>query len=450
MLLTPLVMATLNLYIVTFNCGLALIDTQAVASQILKGVDGALPDLIVISLQEIAPISSSFIGGSFLVPQFERVENAVNLAAKERGNAGEYKAVVARNVGMTALMVLAKDPASIEAIESAEVGLGAKEMGNKGAVGVRLLYRDVEAGANASTELTFVAAHLAAMEPEIERRNEDWKNIVRGLVFSSNPQERKGDATSLSAAADQDDQPLLSTSPQAAGIYKPTSHLFIAGDLNYRTSILKPGPNDYAETFPQPYNSPDSPQHYSKLFEGDQLNQERQAGRTCHGLIESPVTFPPTYKYEEEGPFLVSDDEIEKWNWASHRWPSWCDRILYLDIPTWLSKPYPEARIIPHRYIALPLFPTSDHRAVVQSFTIPLIPIPIPDEEYDDSSDPRIKPPFNIDPDWRAKRQQARKLEFFAGLLAYFTATWEGGALMLATLGGVVGGFFMLRAAIDF
>ena len=102
------------------------------------------------------------------------------------------------------------------------VGLGASEMRNKGAVGVRFTYYD---NGRASTEFTFVAAHLAAMEEALDRRNEDWMDIVRGLVFSS--------ASSKS--------PRKSPS-HSAGIYKPTSHLFIArrSQLSHISSQAKP------------------------------------------------------------------------------------------------------------------------------------------------------------------------------------------------------------------
>lgn len=445
-------MASLSLYIITFNCGLELIDIPAVASQLFNGLDDTkLPDLLVISLQEISPVAHAFIGGSFLAPYLARFHEAVDLAAKNVAGerAGRYFSIITRHVGITAIMVFAKEPAAIDGMETAGVGLGASDMGNKGAVGVRFTYRDVDSSGIASTELTFVAAHLAAMEGQLERRNEDWKNIVRGLVFSSISQEHTGNATSLSAQPFEDEQPLLSLSPRAAGIYRPTSHLFVAGDLNYRTSILKPSPDDHRESFPQPHHDEADPQHHFNLFENDQLTQEREAGRTCHGLKESPITFPPTYKYNTDEPFLVPDEDISHWSWAKHRWPSWCDRILYMDIPPWLERKAPQAKIIPHKYIALPLFPTSDHRAVVQLFTVPLIPIPEPDEN-EDSEDPRIKPPFTINPDWKANREKAKRLEHYAGLTAYLTGTWEGWAVVSATAAGIVGGYFMLKAIFDF
>ncbi|KAF8854320.1 inositol 5-phosphatase-like protein [Acephala macrosclerotiorum] len=441
-------MAALNLYLVTFNCGLTYINIDAFSSKLFTGLTSpSLPDLIILSLQEIAPIPHSLIGGSFLVPYFSRFYHAVQKGARKWSNATDdlpiYDPVAARNLGMTGLMIFAKDPSRIKDIEFDGVGVGLAEMGNKGAVGLRFKYHG---SAGTFTELTFVAAHLAAMEWEVKRRNEDWENIVRGLVFSST----SGKATtSLSA---EEKRPLLSISGRDAGIYKPTSHLFVAGDLNYRTSSISPAPNDHVDTFPQPHHDSSSPNHYSALFEHDQLTQELAAKRTLQGLKEAPVTFPPTYKYTSKEPFLTPDEELTEWNWAKHRWPSWCDRILYLPIPAWLSRSSPSAEIVVKKYTALPLFPTSDHRAVAAEISVPLIEIPAPtEEELEEKAgdDPRLHPPFEVDIDWKSKRDRARILELIVGFTLYFTTTAEGGGVILAMAVGAVGAYFAIRAMLE-
>lgn len=436
-------MAALSLYIVTFNCGLLPIDTDAFASQLFAGLTSAkLPDLLVLSLQEIAPLSRAFIGGSFLVPYFERFYHAVqrgaNKASSEVEDGPIYTPISARNLGLTAIMIFAKDPSCIQDIEAGGIGVGLWDMGNKGAIGVRFSYH---VGA-ASTELTFVSAHLAAMEWELKRRNDDWKNIVQGLVFSSTSSMGKTGATPLSG----EERPLLSLSSRTAGIYKPTSQLFVAGDLNYRTSVLSPSPTDHKTTFPQPHHTADHQNHFSRLFQSDQLTQERLAGRSCHGLTEASITFPPTYKYKSEEPFLTPDEELSMWQWAKHRWPSWCDRILYLPLAPWLNLQSP-LKITTRKYGALPLFPTSDHRAVTLDLSVPIISIPPPEEEEGD--DPRIQPPYEINIDWRRKRERARQLELLVGFALYFTTTKDGAAVATAILMGVVGTFFAIRAMVE-
>lgn len=309
--------------------------------------------------------------------------------------------------------------------------MGVAEMGNKGAVGARFTYHK----GDSYTELAFVAAHLAAMEDAVLRRNEDWKNIVRRLVFASSPKDSR-------VSTSGETQPLLSISAHDGSIYKPTSHLFLAGDLNYRTSTTKPTPADCTDSFPQPDHASLTP-----LFERDQLNRERMAGRTCHGLVEAQVTFPPTYKYQHKDPFLTPDAELSAWPWASHRWPSWCDRILYLDIPAWMHSQSPDAAIITHKYTALPLFPSSDHRPVALDVSLPLVPIPEPDEETDD---PRANPPFTVDINWKSRRDRARVLELLSGSSLYLTTTAEGGGLVLAMVVGAIGAYLSIKALLQY
>ena len=433
--------ALASLYILTFNCGRSLIEVDAFASQLFDGLESPIvPDILVLSLQEIAPIPHSFIGGSFLVPYFQRFHDAVQRGASKLPHSDDdspiYTPIAIRNMGMTAIMVFVRDPSAVQDVEVARVGVGMAEMGNKGAVAVRFTYGD---GA-ASTEMTFVAVHLAAMEEEILRRNEDWKNIVRRLVFMS------GIKASGTAAASAEERPLLSVSSQDASIFKATSHLFVAGDLNYRTSTMSPSPSDHIDTFPQPHHDASSPNHFSSLLERDQLRKEQAAGRTLHGLIEAPITFPPTYKYDPKEPFLTPDEDLSKWHWAKHRWPSWCDRILYLDMPSWVRREKPNAKIIAKNYTALPLQPTTDHRAVTMQLLVPLIPVPKPDEEEAASRDPRVKPPFVIDINWRNRRDRARTMELVVGFAAYFAATREGNVIAIATVVGIVGGVYAIRA----
>lgn len=406
-------------------------------------------------------MSHGFIGPAMMGPYYERVRESVDAAAralrfesedmrdahqrdKKADRKKVYTNVATRSCGMVVLMVFALDAGAVSGIESGEVGLGVSGMSNKSAVGIRLKYGE--------TEVTFVAAHLAAMEWGLERRNEDWKNIVKGLVLE--PENGSGAPKALREGGEQDDETrgLLEGGEKEYGIFKPTSHLFLAGDLNYRTSSVSPLETDFSSSFPQPNHAKDDPQHYSALFLKDQLTAERAAGRTMHGLSEFPVTFPPTYKYDVHTHDLKNDEEIDdnNWGWAPHRWPSWTDRILYLDLPPWFRREYPEAKIALDQYTSLPLFPMSDHKAVVLSVKVPALAIPEPDEiDRDEAKDPRVAPPFEREPEWRAKRAKARKEELTAGILGFLTTTWEGWCIAVGTLGGIVAGYFLLRAALD-
>lgn len=97
-----------------------------------------------------------------------------------------YKLVGSRNVGMTAIMLFARKPDAIHHIQFAECAFGIADMGNKGAVALRVTYSDAgspgegpdDAAEERTTEITFVATHLAAMEYNLRRRNANWASIV--------------------------------------------------------------------------------------------------------------------------------------------------------------------------------------------------------------------------------------------------------------------------------
>ncbi|KAL8674183.1 MAG: hypothetical protein Q9168_001434 [Polycauliona sp. 1 TL-2023] len=438
----------LSILVITFNCARQLLQPDVFARRLSKSLpDSQRPDIVLLSLQEIAPIAYSFLGGSYLVPYFQRFRHAFDLVGKALDGA-EYVHLITRNVGMTACMVfvLEEHREKIHWMETGGVGVGVQEMGNKGAVGCRLGHGIADG--DDTFELTFVAAHLASMEEALQRRNEDWKNIVRGLVFT--PTLIKGTTKHPKPQAPgHESEPLLSeheasTSQARRGLYTPTSHLILAGDLNYRTSSTKPS-NETHAIFPQLNTGhQDNDSGFDSLLHKDQLSRECNANRTCHGLSEAPIHFPPTYKYSKKAQLQAEkEDEMTTWDWAKHRWPSWCDRILYLDLPAWMR---PRYKIEVEKYTSLPLMPTSDHQPVLMMMKIPLKPIHAPERD-EGEEDVRINAPFDIDPRWRERRQVARRKEILVGVLAYLSLTWEGRTIVLALIiGALLGWFVVLRA----
>ncbi|KAK3355382.1 DNase I-like protein [Neurospora tetraspora] len=547
--------STIDLFILTFNCANNLINVAVWAAHLKaalsgqgaagKGNGNALPDLVVFSLQEVAPLAYSFIGPYFLNPYYARYAEALNLAAGQlleaddyrtssNGASGSgasggdpYKLVRAKNVGMTAILLFARDPSKIQQIEEAECGFGAADMGNKGAVGLRVTWSDVDGREDntiatttteepKTTELTFVATHLAAMEWNLKKRNANWRSIVSGLTFA-NPREvlPKGEFPSESRAArstpdrsgagdtappvprgtqdssnsaddddgDSDAQPLLNTNPdhtstlQSISIFKPTSHLFLAGDLNYRINTTTPPP---LATYPS--FDPSSANHFSNFLPRDQLTQEREAGRTMHGLSEAPITFGPTYKYDVhpvKGE-AVNEESVKRgnkvngvpevpWRFASHRWPGWCDRVLYLDVPAWVTtEPEAEAEAEQRKkkveveveaYDSLPVVETSDHRPVFFRAKVPVlgeeemrVPLLTEEGEGEDElvleewkKDPRVSIPMPVDVHAWERRAAARRKEVVVGWTAFFWSTEEGALVLVALLVMGVGSWWLLR-----
>lgn len=250
----------------------------------------------------------------------------------------------------------------------------------------------------------------------------------------------------------EDGAPLLPGSPDnstepTSGIYTLTSHMILAGDLNYRTSKVRPSPTDH-QVFPQPTQETTDSRHYSKLLKEDQLSREIKAQRTCQGLHEAPIDFPPTYKYSHHARALAEVTGDKKWHWARHRWPSWCDRILYLEMPCWVNAQDTSMTIQTHKYTALPLMSTSDHRPVALSLSIPLRAIPPPGAEVH-ANDVRLDPPFDIDPQWREKRAVARRTELVIGAGAFLCLTWEGRMMLIATIVGAVGGWWIVTSLVN-
>lgn len=501
------------------------------------------------SLQEVAPLSYSFIGSYFINRYYSPYEEALNKAAARvltttttngDGEDGEavqsrprtagtgteraafpYTMVRARNVGMTAILLFARDPAAIHHIQEAGVGFGVQDMGNKGAVGLRVTWSDSQGagGPGSSTELTFVATHLAAMEWNVKKRNANWRSIVSALTFedpkkalpglfpavmpTSAPTEQEGGTRPPSPASasssegseeeeddavpperDADSAPLLtrqasssvsrrSTKTRSAArsvhdagnpdltpdhlstlqeisIFKPTAHLFLGGDLNYRISSTTPPARS---PFPSFYHPASDPLHWSHFLPRDQLTAEREAGRTLNGMTEAPVAFGPSYKYD-----VLPDAEAENaenyaqvrsggevpWRWAPHRWPSWCDRVLYLDVAPWAKRRRPEARIAVRAYDIMPLMRSSDHRPVFLRAAVPVLgpevmaPPPVTAAAAEgeetlqdaDTADPRIVLPVPVDPHAWERRAAARRRELLAGWSMFVWATKEGTTLV--------------------
>ncbi|KZZ89673.1 Endonuclease/exonuclease/phosphatase [Moelleriella libera RCEF 2490] len=481
-----------DLLVLTFNCAAAFVNVAVFANHVHTAfVDNAtaLPDLVVLSLQELAPLSPSFIGDYFLHPYFSRFDDAVNLAARRHeggssagparapvsatsnsadsdatGAKKPYTLLAAHNVGYTAVLLFARDPKRIQDLRDAQVGFGAAEMGNKGAVGLRMLY-DVNGDGQQATELTFVATHLAAMEWNLPRRNANWAAIVRGMTFedpkvvlqnASGGVGTESDRLLQDTAADDDDDDEDRSRARRRlhdiSIYKPTSHLFVAGDLNYRISTTSPPPN---AAFPSLDAA--SENFYPRFFPLDQLTRERTAGRTLHGLSEHEVKFPPTYKYNvlpKKAPTSDEDETEVPWEFAPHRYPGWTDRVLYLDVPSWVKKTQQadSPKMAVKAYNALPLMRTSDHRAVYLRIDVPLVSreemIPpaslLREQASSSSTDPRLRLPVDVNPEAWTRRRAARRLELITGWSAFLWSTKEGAWVLATFLAVGIGSYWWL------
>lgn len=428
----------------------------------------------------MAPLAYSFIGGYFLNPYLSRYEQAINIAAQhiiddlssrnsETANATPtalpskpYTLVRGKNVGYTAILLFAREPSRLKNIQEAEVGFGAAEIGNKGAVGLRMLY-EADGG---SSELTFVATHLAAMEWNLPRRNANWAAIMRGMAFenpevvvnsyktsvtpspaSTPPAEDEPERARLLDNEHNEQHSQLQQQLHNISVFRPSSFLFVAGDLNYRISTTSPPPS---ATFPS--LDPESENYYPDFFRLDQLTRERNAGRTLHGLSEHEVRFPPTYKYDVLPPRPgTREPEVDvPWKFAVHRYPSWTDRILFLDVPSWLKKGHSQdPKFNVRAYDCLPVLRMSDHRPVFLRMDVPLISpsdmAPPSDLDCGVSKDPRARLPMEIDPEAWERRAAARRKEVMAGWSMYLWSTKQGACILATVLAFGAGVYWLYQ-----
>src|SRR5579859_7645137 len=233
-------------------------------------------------------------------------------------------------------------------------------------------------------ELTFVAAHLAAHEGHFYRRNADFQSLVENLVF-----------------------------PDMTGIFKSRTPLFFLGDLNYRLSALHPSrsasklsitPDEEISAEDQSLittlknNIVDFLEtgKFIKLIPHDQLPLSPLA---MH-LHEAPITFGPTYKYDSHDPPT----------YASHRTPSWTDRILYSP-ETIETKDYQST--------TSPTF--SDHQAV--SLTAIL-----KDTDFETENSTM---PWELNPNWHKRREISDKLGVLVGAIEYLGMTKTGATILV-------------------
>ncbi|CAD6952634.1 unnamed protein product [Tilletia controversa] len=356
----------MRVQVATFNCNLQgaaavspdlspwLVPTLAEKSTVYnpneptQGRDA--PDIYAVGFQELLPIPTGFASNEDATEAIDATDREIRRAVRyhaamtrpdglyppgHTGGPEMYDLVAAVHMVGIVLFVYTRVKTDISArlreIRTAKVGTGLLGiMGNKGAVGVRL----VIAGEKPNTPdevYTFLSAHLAAHDHNVPRRNKDWANIVRRMVFtpaSVEPlpliQDKIGAksatpgagaaAPSVSQLEDRyktqksvqpkDAEPL---DTRSYGIYD-TTHLFLCGDLNYRIALKKlPMPGSHADKQSHGKMAKDdlrwrlASADWAALASYDQLSVERLANRVFHGLIEPhlpSIKWGPTYKFK--------------------------------------------------------------------------------------------------------------------------------------------------------
>lgn len=308
-----------------------------------QGWGDKVPDLFVISLQEMIDLSATNVVKEAVTDSLSRracdewidaLQQAFELISKTRPGVFQKPSLVAReHMCGIAIFCFApnKDLGWFE-VATARIPTGAAggRLGNKGACAIRMrLY---------SSTLCLVGAHLSAHRSEVEARNADYQMIVErrcfkrdrlggvsGLVSTTGPSTLGSSCCSVNIAQ-------AGLLLEADGACRDVDDAFTVldhdvlvffGDLNYR--IVKKISDKEVQYLLKA--------DMSKLLASDQLNLERAAKRTFwHGFVEPRLRFAPTYKYvtgtklyEHE---TTSESERSA-NTKKPRCPAWCDRVLY-------------------------------------------------------------------------------------------------------------------------
>ncbi|XP_055867771.1 phosphatidylinositol 3,4,5-trisphosphate 5-phosphatase 2-like isoform X2 [Biomphalaria glabrata] len=207
----------------------------------------------------------------------------------------------------------------ISYIQKSSVRTGiANALGNKGAVAISFLL--------SGTSFCFINAHLASGEERLERRNANFRDILKGLNMGAKNLENYD-------------------------ITHKFHHVFFFGDLNYRVT----GPVEQILSRLEK-------KEFVPLLDQDQLRRCQFEKKAFFGFSEPEITFLPTYRLERHTPGYKYDWKKIKTTTERINSPSWCDRIL------WHS--FPGTFIENLAYGSVDNLLNSDHRPVFGSFTV--------------------------------------------------------------------------------
>ncbi|KAK3776324.1 hypothetical protein RRG08_039910 [Elysia crispata] len=204
-------------------------------------------------------------------------------------------------------------------IQKSSVRTGiANALGNKGAVAVSFML--------SGTSFCFINAHLASGDERLERRNANYRDILKNLNMGPKNLENYD-------------------------ITHKFHHVFFFGDLNYR--VTEP-----VELVLNKLEKRD----FTSLLEQDQLRRCQFEKKALFGFNESEISFMPTYRLERHKAGHNYDWKKIKATGDRINVPSWCDRVL------WHS--FPGTFIENTAYGTVDNLLNSDHRPVFASFTV--------------------------------------------------------------------------------
>lgn len=308
----------LSALICTWNAGASVphkLSRDYEDSQFIEKMiqDAGSPDLIVFGFQELVDLDDKGKAGRSVAKGFfgkkkekepdekvqaaaylqwqNHLEKQVSIASSSEETA--YSLLQVRSlVGLfTCVFVKHSIRSRIANVEASSVKTGLKgRYGNKGGIVIRFILDD--------TSMCFVNCHLAAGQKHVIGRNNDIFSIL--------------DQAGLSALAGTQTKNDVFVCGGDGSMVLDHEICILNGDLNYRI-------NGNRSTVLQNIKEG----RLNKLLENDQLLVElkKNATHRLRSFTESPIKFPPTYKFD---PGTDNYDSSEKM-----RIPAWCDRVYY-------------------------------------------------------------------------------------------------------------------------
>ncbi|WFD36312.1 hypothetical protein MCUN1_003191 [Malassezia cuniculi] len=411
-----------------------------------KGDNGPreAPDIYAVAFQEFAPLPKSLAGitDSYVYTIDRELRRTIRMhqptvrkdnlydPLETGGGPENYSLLAAAHHAGLVLYVYSRDnapqrggqsaTARVREVRTSTVGTGIGGiMGNKGAVGVRVV---LEAGGREEV-LTFVGAHLAAHDHMVKRRNEDWKNIVTRLVFapySTQPlpvvQDRIDPTKPNSIPNEPPKRPPPRPTANVEYSMYDTNHLFVCGDLNYRIGTKGEGIGGAAPLSKDQVRAMianGSPEEWATLAKHDQLSVQA-AIRPARVFQQLTVTdpgmlTPPTYKYKT-GSAAASTSVFDIASQLSaKRIPGWTDRIL------WSTS----ARL--ELYRSIMQYTISDHKPITAILRL-------------EGTSPILSPPWPIDPRWQTLQYAGYTADRIVGYVWSTLLLLGSGSLVLAAV----------------
>ncbi|KAI5964155.1 uncharacterized protein KGF55_002097 [Candida pseudojiufengensis] len=288
----------IELYLLTYNCNKQTLRPDLFTSHILEALPDQISSLYVFGFQEFCTIlESSFTSeaNSKLIKLNELIQSALQ---EKYQNPSSFQTISMNFLGAIGMIMISPFPSKFQKVRTATSSCGYGYSSLKGAVGFRLTYcPEGRFNSTNKVELSFANLHLNAYEGEYYylKRNKNLYNLIRSLDF--------GDGY---------------------GLIKPKNHIFIMGDLNYRTSQDYKSYSQESQELFSLSEIPTNDSKYIKKIESlvdnyDELKKSMANGGVLQNFSEANITFRPTYKYH-----------INTAIYNTKRSPSWCDRILYV------------------------------------------------------------------------------------------------------------------------